>query len=312
VRLRKQSLVDFYDALKEYAEGMGIGIEDAGVRCAGELCMACLELTPPLAEGGGKGLSLAAKQAGYGAVERDIRRLFVAKDERKATAVGVALNKLRAAVKANDAGKFERIRQQATLRKTTLINTVTMRIVNDGDPARAFAKAKNFFNKSNPVVTIDNQEITTDLRAEHIKRRHVTAQGKMRVWRHTGSYLGKYVAQSKATLDAYIKLTQSHVGFIKSGWWQVLAQLPKVQGKNVFKSSEVPAWVRRHSGTGYFTMMKQRGGVYLRIGNSIGDNDSQATKNNVPRVAENLADLRMTRQLEQYQKRKADDFNSGK
>ena len=298
--------------LSEYAEGMKLSMEDAGVRGAGELCMAALELTPPMAQGGGRGLSLAAKHAGLGAVERDIRHLFVAKDDRKAGAVGVALNKLRAAVKANDAGKFERIRQQATLRKTTLINSVTMLIVNDGDPARAFAKAKNLFNKSNPVVTTDSQEITTDLRTEHIKRRHVTAQGKMRVWRHTGSYLGKYVAESKATLDAYIKLTQSHVGFIKSGWYQVLTQLPKVRGKNVYKAGEIPAWVKRHSGTGYTTIMKQRGGVFIVIGNTVGDNDGQSSKNNVPGVARALAMNRMISQLAAYQSDQADKFNSGK
>lgn len=298
--------------LSEYAEGMGLSMEDAGVRGAGELCMAALELTPPMVPSGGKGLSLAAKHAGLGAVNRDIRQLFVARDDRKATAVGVALNNLRAAVKANDQGKFERIRQQATLKKATLINSVTMQIVLDSNPTRAFQKASNLFNKSNPVVSVENQEITTDIRAEHIKRRHVTAQGKMRIWRHTGSYLGKYVVESKAKLDAYIKLTQSHVGFIKSGWYQVLTQLPKVRGKNVYKAGEIPAWVKRHSGTGYTTIMKQRGGVFIIIGNTVGDNDGQASKNNVPGVARALAMNRMISQLAAYQQDQADKFNRGK
>lgn len=298
-------------ALTEYASGMGLSMDEAGVRGAGELCKAALELTPPLAQGGGKGLSLAAKHAGFNAVDRDIRGLFVARDERKATAVGVALNKLKAAVKANDAGKFERIRQQATLRKSNLINSVTMKIVNDGDPARAFAKAKNLFNLSNPVTTIEQQEVVSDIRKVHISHRHINSQGRMRTTKGTGSYLGKYVVESKSALESYIKATQAHVGFIKSGWWQVLSTLPKVGGKNVYKAGDIPVWVKRHSGTGYATLMRNREGIYIRIGNAVGDNDNQASKNNVQEVARALAMARLYSQLEQYQKRKAEDFNNG-
>ena len=298
-------------ALTDYASGMELSMEEAGVRGAGELCYAALELTPPMVESGGQGLSKAAHLAGKNAVIRDIRGLFVAQDERKSAAVGVALNKLKAAVKANDPGKFERIRQQATLRKTNLINSVTRRIVNDGDPARAFAKARNFFNQSNPVETVDQQEIVTDIRKVHLAHRHINAQGKMRTTKGTGSYLGKYVVKSKAALEQYIKETQLHVGFIKSGWWQVLSTLPKVKGKNVFKSSEIPVWVKRHTGTGYATLMRNKDGIYIRIGNTVGDNDNQASKNNVQGVARAVAMIRLTAQLEAYQKAQADKFNNG-
>lgn len=299
-------------ALTDYASGMGQSMEEAGVRGAGELCKAALELTPPLAQGGGKGLSLAAKQAGFKAVDRDIRGLFVARDERKAGAVGVALNKLKAAVKANDAGKFERIRQQATLHKSNLINSVTMKIVNDGDPARAFAKAKNLFNLSNPIQTVEQQEVVSDIRKVHVSHRHINSQGRMRTTKGTGSYLGKYVVESKAALESYIKATQAHVGFIKSGWWQVLSTLPKVGGKNVYKAGDIPVWVKRHSGTGYATLMRNKMGIYIRIGNTVGDNDNQASKNNVQEVARALAMARLFSQLEAYQKDQADKFNRGK
>ena len=108
---------------------------------------------------------------------------------------------------------------------------------------------------------------------------------------------------------AYIKATQLHVGFIKSGWWQVLSTLPKVKGKNVYKGSEIPVWVKRHAGTGYATLMRNKEGIMIRIGNSVGDNDNQATKNNVQEVARALAMLRLISQLEQYQKRCAERFN---
>jgi len=296
-------------ALTDYAAGMGKSMEDAGVQGAGELCKAALELTPPMVESGGQGLSLEAKKAGYNAVQRDIRGLFVAQDERKAAAVGVALNNLKAAIKNNDRGKFERIRKQATLQRTTLINSVTLKIVHDTDPARAFAKATNFFNQSNPVQTIDRQEIVSDIRSVHLSHRHINARGRMRTTKGTGSYLGKYVVQSKAALEQYIKATQLHVGFIKSGWWQVLSTLPKVNGKNVYKGSEIPVWVKRHAGTGYTTLMRNKTGIYIRIGNSVGDNDNQATKNNVQSIARAMAMARLYYQLEAYQKDQADKFN---
>jgi hypothetical protein len=304
-----QSKQQFMAALSDYAAGMGKSMEDAGVMGAGELCKAALELTPPMVESGGQGLSRGAKVAGYNAVERDIRGLFVAQDERKSAAVGVALNNLAAAVKAGNRGKFERIRQQATLQRTNLINSVTRKIVSDTDPARAFEKASNFFNKSNPVQTVNQQEIVTDIRKVHLSKRHITAQGRMRTSKGTGSYLGKFVVQSKSALEAYIKATQLHVGFIKSGWWQVLSTLPKVGGKNVYKGSEIPVWVRRHAGTGYATLVRNREGINIVIGNRVGDNDSQASKNNVQSVARALAMARLISQLEAYQKDQTNKFN---
>ena len=304
-----QSKQQFMTALSDYAAGMGKSMADAGVNGAGELCKAALELTPPMVESGGQGLSLGAKKAGFNAVERDIRGLFVAQDERKAAGVAVALNNLKAAVKAGDRGKFERIRQQATLQRTNLINSVTRKIVSDADPARAFAKATNFFNQSNPVQTMNQQEVVSDIRSVHLSKRHINAQGRMRTTKGTGSYLGKFVVQSKSALEQYIKATQLHVGFIKSGWWQVLSTLPKVGGKNVYKGSEIPVWVKRHAGTGYATLMRNKEGINIVIGNRVGDNDSQASKNNVQGVARALAMARLISQLEAYQKDQAAKFN---
>jgi len=296
-------------ALADYAAGMGKSMEDAGVMGAGNLCYAALELTPPMVESGGQGLTLSAKKAGYNAVERDIRGLFVAQDERKAGAVAVALNNLKAAVKAGDRGKFERIRQQATLQRTSLINSVTLKIVSDSDPIRAFNKATNFFKHSNPVQTIDRQEVVTDIRSAHLAKRHINGQGRMRTTKGTGSYLGKQVVQSKSALETYIKATQLHVGFIKSGWWQVLSSLPKVNGKNVYKGSEIPVWVKRHAGTGYTTLMRNKAGIYIVIGNTVGDNDNQASKNNVQGVARAMAMARLYYQLEAYKNDQANKFN---
>lgn len=299
------------DALDDYAKGMQLSSEDATNVAASRLSIAAMELTPPVLENGSGGLSHGAKLAGYNAVSRDIKTLFTAKDDTKASAVAVQLNQLRVAIKANDQGKFERIRQRATLQKTNLTNHITAAIIRDSDPARAFSKAKNLFNKSNPVLTMDNQEITKDIRKEHLARRKIDRQGRVRIWKHTGGYLGKYVAESKAALDAYIKLTQSHVGFLKAGWYEVLTKLPKLHNKNLYKSKDIPVWIKRHAGNGYVTSFRNAYGLTMIIGNKIGDNDGQASKNNVPDIARTIALERLYADLEQYQKRCAERFNAG-
>jgi len=309
VVLPKTSQQEFKNALDEYAQGMRLSMEDAANVAASRLCIAAMELTPPILDSGGGGLSHGAKLAGYNAVSRDIRSLFTAKDDTKAAAVGVQLNRLREAIKAGDRGKFERIRQRATLQKTNLTNHITAAIIHDGDPARAFSKAQNLFNKSNPVLTMDNQETTKDLRKEHLARRKIDRQGRVRIWKQTGSYLGKYVAESKAALESYIKLTQSHVGYLKAGWYDVLTKLPKLNNKALYKAKDIPVWIKRHKGNGYVTSFRNAYGLTMIIGNTIGDNDGQASKNGVPDIARSIAIERMFKDLEQYQARQAAKFN---
>ena len=310
MRLVGTSKAAFKDALDEYAKGMRLSNEDAANVASSRLAIAAMELTPPLVQSGGGGLTRSAKVAGINAVQRDIKSLFTSKDDNKSSAVAVALNNLKAAVKANDRGKFERIRQQATLRKTSLTNLVTMKIVYDSNPERAFEKAKNFFNQSNPVQPLNNAETVTDLRKVHLQRRHISRDGRVRIWKHTGNYLGKYVAESKAALDAYIKLTQSHVGFLKSGWYEVLTKLPKLHNKRLYKDKDIPVWIKRHSGNGYVTSFRSSIGVTMIIGNKIGDNDNQATKNGVQDVARSIVFIRLMADLEQYQRREAEHFNA--
>jgi hypothetical protein len=308
VGLIPQSKEKFMAALEEYAQGMGMSMVDAGVQGAGNLCYAALELTPPLDEGGGKGLTKSARKAGFKAVEKSINNIFVAADNRTASSIGVGLNKLKAAVKARDSGKFEAIRKRASL-QGNLNSSVTKAIIHDADPARAFKKAMSFFSKSNPVPTLAQQEVISDLRTTHLKHRYINSKGRMRTSKPVGGYLGKYVVESRDKLEQYIQATQAHVGFIKSGWYQVLTQLPKVRGKNVYKSSEIPVWVKRHAGTGYSTITRNKEGVYIVIGNSVGDNDNQASKNDVQSVARAQAMARLYAQIEQYQEDQAKRFN---
>ena len=304
-----QSKDKFAGALIDYMVGMRISMEDAANVGSSRLAIAALELTPPLVEGGGGGLTKGAKDAGFNAVARDIKSLFVSKDNTKAAAVGLSMNSLRYAVKSNDQGAFERIRKRATLQKANLLNRTAMKIIKDGDPVRAFGKAKNLFNKSNPVTPMGFQDVISDIRAEHIKRRHISNQGRVRVWRHTGSYLGKHVVENKSIIDEYIKLTQSHVGMLKSGWYEVLTRLPKLNNKALYKDKDVPVWIRRHAGNGYVTSFRNASGVNMIIGNRIGDNDGQASKNRVHDVARALAMARLMADLEQFQDRQARKFN---
>jgi hypothetical protein len=55
--------------------------------------------------------------------------------------------------------------------------------------------------------------------------------------------------------------------------------------------------------------MRNKEGIHIVIGNRVGDNDSQASKNNVQGVARAVAMSRMISQLEAYQKDQANKFN---
>ena len=55
--------------------------------------------------------------------------------------------------------------------------------------------------------------------------------------------------------------------------------------------------------------MRNKQGIMIRIGNSVGDNDNQATKNNVQEVGRSIALIRLMADLQQYQERQARRFN---
>ena len=62
--------------------------------------------------------------------------------------------------------------------------------------------------------------------------------------------MGKYVVESKSALETYIKLTQSHVGYLKAGWYDVRVRICKAEAGEPEETSPQFAPLPAAPGTG--------------------------------------------------------------
>lgn len=200
-------------------------------------------------KGGGRGLSKAAQTAGDEAVAGDIKKLFVAANDRNSNSAAALLgNQLAYATKANDIGLFNKIIGKGTLQALKGLSPIMRKIANDQDYTRAFAKAKNYFNTTNPVQTEYGQGFVTDLRPPHNR---IKGNFGGRIGKSTRPIAIKMLVETKGELSAYIKERQAMVGLIKSGWASALRSLPKPVINGIPKDFGVEllkvAWINRHS-----------------------------------------------------------------
>ena len=129
-------------------------MRDACLEQAALACQDAATFTPPMPKGGGRGLSKAAQVAGDEAVAGDMKKMFVAANDRSSTSASPLLtNQLAYATKTNDIGLFNKIIGKGTLEALKGLSPIMRKIANDRDYDRAFKKAKNYFNTTNPVMT---------------------------------------------------------------------------------------------------------------------------------------------------------------
>lgn len=274
VRIEPKSQAEFIAALRQFAANTGQTMRDAALEQAALACQDAATFTPPLPKGGGRGLSKAAQTAGDNAVAGDIKKLFVAANDRNSNSAAALLgNQLAFATKSNDIGLFNKIIGKGTLQALKGLPPIMRKIANDQDYTRAFAKAKNYFNTTNPVQTEYGQGFVTDLRSPHNR-----IKGKFggRIGKGTRPIAIKMLVESKGELTAYIKERQAMVGLIKSGWASALRSLPKPVINGIPKDFGVDllkvAWINRHSQTrGTNTLMANEKVVELSVTNTMGN-----------------------------------------
>ena len=274
VRIEPKSQAEFIAALRQFAANTGQTMRDACLEQAALACQDAATFTPPLPKGGGRGLSKAAQTAGDNAVAGDIKKLFVAANDRNSNAAAALLgNQLAYATKANDIGLFNKIIGKGTLQALKGLPPIMRKIANDQDYTRAFAKAKNYFNTTNPVQTEYGQGFVTDLRPPHNR-----IKGKFggRIGKGTRPTAIKMLVESKGELTAYIKERQAMVGLIKSGWASALRSLPKPVINGIPKDFGVDllkvAWINRHTQTrGTNSLMANEKVVELSVTNTMGN-----------------------------------------
>jgi hypothetical protein len=200
-------------------------------------------------KGGGRGLSKAAQTAGDNAVAGDIRKLFVAANDRNSNSASALLgNQLAYATKSNDIGLFNKIIGKGTLSALKGLSPIMRKIANDRDYDRAFKKAKNYFNTTNPIQTDYGQGFVNELRPPHNR---IKARFGGRIGKSTRPVKIKMLVESKSDLDQYIRDCQQMVGMIKSGWASALRSLPKPVINGIPKDFGVDllkvAWINRHT-----------------------------------------------------------------
>ena len=275
VSISPKSQAEFIAALRQFAANTGQTMRDAALEQAALACQDAATFTPPMPKGGGRGLSKAAQTAGDNAVAGDIRKIFVAANDRNSNAASALLtNQLAYATKANDIGLFNKIIGKGTLQALKGLPPIMRKIANDQDYTRAFAKAKNYFNKTNPIQTDYGQGFIGDLRAPHNR-----IKGKFggRIGKNIRPTKIKLLVESKGDLSAYIKERQAMVGMVKSGWASALRSLPKPVINGIPKNFGVDllnvAWINRHAvrGTSNLVVDNQVKSLELTVTNSLGN-----------------------------------------
>ena len=307
-----QNVASFNRMLTTFAQESGWTMEYAALREAALMCRDAIIFTPPFGEGGGKGETKQAELQGKRAVARDINKLFVAVNDKGRVAGAMLLNNIAASAKNGDFASFQIAKKAAQEKVANFDNPIINKIVADNDALRAYSKAKNFFNTTSLRM---GNNVVEDLAPIHRRYKYTNRQGKTRIIRHQGDYLGKFLVKSKSDLNAYIKEQQNLVGKLKSGWWNVMQALPKPKKKGVeqnFGRKGVAAYVKKFPGNSTHKLYASAKAVSLSFSNMIGNAGEKATANNVEGMVYSNAVLRMGRDLEQLLNRDVSDFNSGR
>lgn len=273
--LKPKSLQQFLDAVGQFAAGMKITMRDAMLEQAALACQDAAIFTPPMPASGGKGLTPQAHKIGLGAVAGDIRKIFVAANDRKKSATGLITNQIAMAAKHNDFAMFQKLVGGGKLLDLPGLNYMVHKFALDPKPERAFQKARNFFNraaiKKNEYGT---QNFVTDLRNIHNK---VKGQfgGRIKQGKRIG--VVKQLVEDKNELNNYIMQRQQMVGSVKSGWAAALRSLPlptDLNGQDGPPGAQLrsTAWVFGKSGVvGYNVSSFSAKFVQIALHNSIGN-----------------------------------------
>jgi hypothetical protein len=284
VSISPASQAQFIAALRQFAANTGQTMRDAALEQAALACQDAATFTPPLPKGGGRGLSKAAEVAGNNAVAGDIKKMFVAANDRSSnSAAAILTNQLAYATKTNDVGLFNKVIGKGSLQALKNLPPIMRKIANDRDYDRAFKKAKNYFNTTNPVMTDYGQGFVQELRPPHNR-----IKGKFggRIGKSVRPVKLKMLVESKSDLDQYIRDRQAMVGMIKAGWASALRSLPKPVINGVPKDFGVQllkvAWINRNNqvrGTNSLTANQKV--VELSVTNTQGNVNGIATDANV-------------------------------
>lgn len=225
---------------------------------------AFLKFSPPIPKGGGFSNSVEAKKAGENAVNLDIRSFVVPK------------NKSAMAIAADPNREMSAFIEWRSKPLTGKVGNILAKIHADENAERAFQKAQNLAGKFPYRERILKDEAQLKEVHEWMRRRY---KGRIRNGKGPpASVKAKPFVLEQGKINRYVKERQKRVGYLNSGWWNVITKVPavRIRGADRFAGRQgVPAWVKRHGNSlGTFT-----NGVgtavtaqsFVQIQNLIGD-----------------------------------------
>lgn len=284
VKIDPKSAADFQKAMGDLAAYSGEALIDVALKQAQLMCRESMMLTPPMGAGGKGGLTSTGLKAGQRSVEKDVRKLFVALDGKGIAPVFLLQQRMALAVKNNNKAEFQNLIRGSKIKMLRGLSPVLQKIAGDYDEDRAMRKAKNYFNKSNPIRSEYGLGFVKDMTPLHQAMLEKTGgrfkRGKTPI-NPLGSWHNKQVVQSEEALMAYIQRRQATVGRLKAGWWDALNMIPNPSPNGKEKEygrAGVGDWIKAQAtGQGRVGLMQTPQAVNMTIANLIGDANSVAT-----------------------------------
>lgn len=295
VVIEPKSYADFMAAIQKYASKSKQTLRDAALEQAALACSDAATFTPPLAKGGGDGLSKAAKNAGEQAIDRDVGKVVVpmsggTKDTQRARVV----KRLGSLALTDNASLFWKVaaKNSPILNSNGFLARMLSDRYNGFGTVWGFKKLRNYFNRIGTKVANQslNQASLQSIGEIHSAFKPVYQREGGRLWKSGRNVSGispmnRFVAEEKGDLDRYVMQRQKTVGAIKSGWAMALRTLPKPVINGVPKDYGVKllnaGWITRHKSVqGKNTISSSAKDVDIIIFNADGNTNGIADQAN--------------------------------
>ena len=310
VKIDPKSFEEFQRACEEFAKGLGVDTHDVAIRQAHLICMDAMNFTPPMAKGGGGGLSDGARQLGQGAVKADVNSIAVSANKR--SAAFLMYRKLGEAVFRNDRSYFDRVMGNSFNTMKTVKNSIMVKIANDPDHERAFKKSRNLFARAVPQNTSDGlyDKILANIKEPHEKMKRKYDGRNIRK-KQKSNWLNKYITDYQYTIDNEVERSAAHVGALKAGWYKAKQLIPKMKGRAVPKpGNSVPKWISKHGApNGLTNYSYTENTLNISVVNLIGNNNNVASTAGTKNIVYGNRVKQMPKELEHVLAARAEKFN---
>jgi hypothetical protein len=312
-------MAQFQEAMTRYAFACRETIKDIGLKNAALMCRDSIMLTPPMGAGGKGGLTVTGEKAGKRAIAADVRKIYVAADNRKGIAPLLILTKkLAYSTRNGNPAEFRALLDGAARTALKRGTRILQAIANDYDDERAFKKAKNYFNRSQLRSTeYGTLGYQRDLRPVH-KMLLAKAGGRFKQngkpFQPLTNWRDKILVETDEEIKEYIASRTPKVGRLKAGWYKILMGLPKPssrEGKTNFGTGGIANYIKVHAGNaGYFNFNETPSNLNLIIGNGIADMNNVSTEADVKATVIGMRYKQVHLDLARRLKKDVDDFNN--